>query len=138
MSLLYIIKKEHTKLYSLQNGKTKIGLLALYIELVGAATNRTMLVSSDCSVVDHNETISIRKTLQRKSPQMLASIPLITKDDNNMHWQGMLATYVYSLFSVDSDNQKKFWDCWKADVYKMMRIKRNYVMSVIQRSMVGT
>ena len=124
-------------MYALQNGKSKIGLLAFYIERASTTTNGTMLVSSDCDVVKHNETIFIRKTLQRKSPQMLASIPLITKDDNNMHWQGMLATYVYSLFSVGCDEQKKFWDYWKADVYKMMRIKRNYVMSVIWRSMVG-
>ena len=97
-----------------------------------------MLVSSDCAVVKHSDAIIIRKTLQGKSPQMLASIPMITKDDNNMHWQGMLATYVYSLFSVGSDKQKKFWDNWKADVYKMMRTRRNYVMLVIRRSMVGT
>ena len=97
-----------------------------------------MSVSSDCGIVGHNDTIVIRKMLQRKSQQMLANIPLITKDDDNKHWQGMLATYVYSLFSVGCDEQKKFWDYWKADVYKMMRIKRNYVMSVIWRSMVGT
>ena len=50
MSLLYIIKKEHTKLYALQNGKSKIGLLAFYIEIAGKGTRRCrLMISKVCS-----------------------------------------------------------------------------------------
>ena len=68
---------------------------------------------------------------------MLASKPLVRNDDEDLHWQGILATYVYRLFSVDHDEQKLFWDCWKSEVYNMMRLRRSYVCRVIWKRMVG-
>ena len=97
-----------------------------------------MSVSSDCSVCcKHDDAIFVRKTLQTKICTMLASKPLVRNDDEDLHWQGILATYVYRLFSVDHDEQKLFWDCWKSEVYNMMRVRRGYVVAKIWRRMVG-
>ena len=38
---------------------------------------------------------------------------------------------------VEVDEQKEFWDCWKSEVYNMMRVRRGYVVAVIWRRMVG-
>ena len=97
-----------------------------------------MSVSSTCCAVDEDEdAIRIRTTIQTKISTMLASKPLVRNDDDDLHWQGILATYVYRLFSVDHDEQKLFWDCWKSEVYNMMRLRRSYVCRVIWKRMVG-
>ena len=96
-----------------------------------------MSVSSTCAVAGDEDAIRIRTTIQTKISTMLASKPLVRNDDDDMHWRGMLATYVYRLFSVEVDEQKEFWDCWKSEVYNMMRVRRGYVVAVIWRRMVG-
>ena len=97
-----------------------------------------MSVCSTCAIDEDEDAIGIRNTLQTKISTMLAIKPLVRNDDDNLHWQGMLATYVYRLlFSVEVDEQKEFWDCWKSEVYNMMRVRRGYVVAVIWRRMVG-
>ena len=70
---------------------------------------------------------------------MVASKPFITSDDD-LHWKGMLATYVYNACGMDGvgDREKEqFWRRCKPLVGRMMRVRKQYVMTRFRTKIVS-
>ena len=96
-------------------------------------------VSSVCAVSGDQQDYLVRLMLQSKIPQMFASKPFIAVEED-LHWRGMLETYVYRVCSIDwvPDSEKElFWKQWKPEVQKMMRVRKHYVIARIRRKIVS-
>ena len=80
------------------------------------------------------DTILIRNSIQAKIPQMAASKPLITCEDD-LSPRGLLARFVYEICQLENDSDDKkeaFWNEWKKEVYRMMRLRKNYIARTIK------
>ena len=84
------------------------------------------------------DTTLIRNSIQAKIPQMAASKPLITCEDD-LSPRGLLARFVYQICQLENDsNDKKeaFWNEWKKEVYTMMRLRKNYIARTIKHRII--
>ena len=85
-----------------------------------------------------DEIEAIKNLIQSRIPQIVASMPLVTCEDD-LSPQGVLASYIYKVCRIqgDSDEEKlTFWKQWKRSVYKMMRVRKNYISRTIRKKTV--
>ena len=95
------------------------------------------VVSDESTLTGDSESL-MKITIQSKIPQLVASKPLITCDED-MEWDDMVARFIYRVCRMEDSSegeQKKFWKRWKSVVYQNMRVRKNYVTGKIRERMV--
>ena len=95
------------------------------------------VVSDESTLTGDSESL-MKITIQSKIPQLVASKPLITCDED-MEWDDMVERFIYRVCRMQESSegeQKKFWKRWKSVVYQNMRVRKNCVTGKIRERLV--